>query len=114
MFLFVDLSAEAEGLPCEAIVRDHLGGAVYRTIVSRTENRLCLRLESGRFSISLRPLRRGFYADRRYFTLGDRKCAYLNLSFRFRQETAEQTFYLYDGNYHFPINAATLYFAEER
>ncbi len=112
MILYVDMRVNAAALPAVVTVADLCGEVLYRAVVRRGDNRFCLRVRRRNIMISVRPLNGAFNPSFRYFKFGCARRARLSLDFRFDGGTvaSEQTFYLYDENYLFPVASALMNF----
>ena len=114
MTIRLDFTVSRNGLPAIIIIREMSGRLIlYKTVYFR-RNRLCFCSESRNVIITVRPFNADYYEKSYFLKLGCLPCYDIRLDFRFTAAVTAtvQRFYLFDENYLFPIESATLFFSD--
>ena len=108
----LDFSVSENSLPALLIIRSFDGRLILYKRVYERQNFLCFCSEHRNLIITVRPMNADYYEQSYFIKFGCSPCYNLRLDFNFTAESIErlQTFYLFDENYSFPIESATLFF----
>ena len=109
----LEFTVSANALPALIIIRSFDGRLIlYKRIYCR-HGVLCFCSKSRNLIFTVRPINADFYEKSYFIKFGRLLCVDLMLDFNFtaQSERVLQTFYLYDGNYLFPVQGASLYFS---
>ena len=100
-------------LPALITVRDFDGRLILYKRIYCARNLLCFCSKSRNLIITVRPYNADFYEKSFFIKFGRRACYNIRLDFNFNvsEVAAPQNFYLFDGNYLFPVQSARLYFS---
>lgn len=109
----LNFSVSENALPALLIIRSFDGRLILYKRVYERRNFLCFCSEHRNLIITVRPMSADFYEQSYFIKFGCRPCYNLRLNFNFTaiNTGAIQTFYLFDENYLFPIERATLFFS---
>ena len=109
----LQVTVSRNGLPALIIIREFSGRLILYRRVYQRQNSLCFCSDSRNVIITVRPFNADFYEKSYFLKFGCRPCYNINLDFVFTAAIIGtiQRFYLYDENYLFPIESATLFFS---
>ena len=108
-------SVSENSLPALLIIRGFDGRLILYKKVYQRQNTVCFCTCTKNLIITVRPMNADYYEQSYFIKLGRRPCYDLRLDFNFTAQAREslQTFYLFDENYLFPIEEATLLFRRQ-
>ena len=108
----LNFSVSENALPALITVRSFDGRLILYKKVYRRQNAVCFCTNAKNLVITVRPMSADYYEQSYFIKFGRRPCYDLRLNFDFTAQNGEslQTFYLFDENYLFPIEDATLFF----
>lgn len=112
MRIRLEFTVSENALPALIIVRSFGGRLVFYKRVCGGRNVIFFCTSERNLIITVRPYNANFAEQSFFIKLRRKNCQNLFLNFRFAEEDGEteQTFYLYDLNYRFPVLSATLRF----
>ena len=108
----LNFTVSENALPALITVRSFDGRLILYEKVYRRQNAVCFCTCAKNLIITVRPFNADFYENSYFLNFGRCFCANIRLNFNFAAQDGEslQTFYLFDENYLFPIEDATLIF----